>query len=67
MGNLVGLIVGDWLDRQREFENEVSAHFQSGRLKSLETVMDGIDQAVAAFIGIFYGKNLSKMVVKFSM
>lgn len=61
-----GLIVGDWLNRQGEFEKEVGGHFQAGRLKSLETVVDGLDQAVAAFIGLFDGKNVGKMVVKLS-
>jgi len=61
-----GLIVGDWLNRQSEFEKEVGGHFQAGRLKSLETVVDGLDQAVAAFIGLFDGKNVGKMVVKLS-
>ena len=61
-----GLIVGDWLNRQSEFEKEVGGHFQSGRLKSLETVVDGLDQAVAAFIGLFDGKNVGKMVVRVS-
>ena len=61
-----GLIVGDWLNLQSEFEKEVGGHFQAGRLKSLETVVDGLDQAVAAFIGLFDGKNVGKMVVKLS-
>jgi len=61
-----GLIVGDWLDRQSEFEKEVGAYYQAGKLKSLETVMDGIDQAADAFIGLFDGKNVGKMVVKLS-
>ena len=61
-----GLIVGDWLPRQSEFENEVGAQFQAGKLKSLETVVEGIDQAAAAFIGLFGGKNVGKMVVKLS-
>ena len=30
----------------------------------LQTVVEGIDQAVAAFIGLFHGQNLGKMVVK---
>lgn len=55
------------VDRQREFENEVSAQLLADGLKSLETVVDGIDQAVAAFIGIFDSKNLGKMVVQLSM
>jgi len=61
-----GLIVGDWLNRQSQFEKEVSGHFQAGRLKSLETVVDGLDEAVSAFIGLFDGKNVGKMVVKLS-
>jgi NADPH-dependent curcumin reductase CurA len=61
-----GLIVGDWLNRQSEFEKEVGGHFQFSKLKSLETVVDGLDQAVAAFIGLFDGKNVGKMVVKLS-
>lgn len=59
-----GLIVSDWLDRQSEFELHVGAHYQAGRLKSFETFVDGIDQAADAFIGLFEGKNIGKMVVK---
>lgn len=61
-----GLIVGDWLDRQSEFEKEVGAYYQAGKLKSLETVVVGLDQAADAFIGLFDGKNVGKMVVKLS-
>ena len=43
-----------------------AAHYQAGKLKSLETVVVGIDQAVDAFIGLFDGKNVGKMVVKLS-
>lgn len=28
------------------------------------TVVDGIDQAVGAFIGLFHGQNVGRMVVK---
>ncbi|MGL4513369.1 MAG: NADP-dependent oxidoreductase [Lacipirellulaceae bacterium] len=59
-----GLIVSDWLDRQAEFREEVSGYFKAGRLIHKETVVEGIDQAVAAFIGLFHGDNLGKMVVK---
>jgi hypothetical protein len=51
---------------QSEFEKEVGGYFQFSKLKSLETVVDGLDQAVAAFIGLFDGKNVGKMVVKLS-
>ncbi len=59
-----GLIVRDWLDRQAEFQREVGGYFQSGQLKNKETVVAGIDEAVGAFLGLFAGKNIGKMVVK---
>jgi NADPH-dependent curcumin reductase CurA len=59
-----GLLVFDWLDRQAEFEKEVGGYFRSGKLKSKETVAEGIDKAVDAFLGLFQGQNVGKMVVK---
>jgi NADPH-dependent curcumin reductase CurA len=59
-----GLIVGDWLNRQSAFDKEVGGYFRDGKLKNKETVMDGIDHAVDAFLGLFAGKNSGKMVVK---
>jgi hypothetical protein len=59
-----GMIVTDWLDRQGEFEMEISGLFKEGKLKNHETVVKGIDHAVGAFIGLFQGKNVGKMVVE---
>jgi len=59
-----GLIVTDWLDRRSQFEDEVGGYFRAGKLKSKETVVDGIEHAVDAFIGLFQGQNIGKMVVK---
>jgi len=59
-----GMIVRDWLDRQGEFEKEVGGYLQSGKLKNKETVVEGLDQAEEAFIGLFKGQNIGKMVVK---
>jgi len=59
-----GFIVSDWLDRQAAFEKEVGGYFRAGKLKNKETVMEGIDNAVDAFLGLFQGKNLGKMVIK---
>jgi len=61
-----GFIVRDWLDRQGEFEREVGGYLQSEKLKSKETVVEGLDQAEGAFIGLFAGNNIGKMVVKLS-
>ena len=59
-----GLIVSDWLNRQAEFEKEVGGYFKAGKVKHQETVVKGIDNAVGAFIGLFLGQNIGKMVVQ---
>ena len=59
-----GLMVFDWLDRQAEFENEVGGYVKAGKVKHKETVVKGIDQAVGAFLGLFRGQNVGKMVVE---
>ncbi len=59
-----GLIVSDWMNRQAEFAGEVGGYFRAGRLKNQETVVKGIDHAVEAFIGLFEGSNIGKMVVQ---
>jgi hypothetical protein len=59
-----GLIVRDWLDRQGDFENEVGGYFRAGKLKNQETIVEGIDHAVDAFLGLFRGKNTGKMIVR---
>ena len=59
-----GMIVSDSLERRGEFEREVGGYLQSGKLKNKETVVEGLDQAEGAFIGLFKGENFGKMVVK---
>ncbi|OYW77754.1 MAG: NADP-dependent oxidoreductase [Verrucomicrobia bacterium 12-59-8] len=59
-----GLLVCDWLDHQGEFEKEVGGYFKAGTLKHKETVVCGVENAAVAFIGLFSGQNIGKMVVK---
>lgn len=59
-----GLIVGDHFDRRSEFEEEVGNYFQSGKLRNEETIIMGLDRAVNAFLGLFEGENVGKMIVK---
>ena len=59
-----GFIVRDWLDRRAEFEKEVGGYFKAGKVKHEETVVKGIDKVVGAFVGLFQGQNVGKMVVE---
>jgi hypothetical protein len=59
-----GMIVTDSLDRRGDFEKEMGGYLQSGKLKNKETMVEGLDQAEGAFIGLFAGNNIGKMVVK---
>jgi NADPH-dependent curcumin reductase CurA len=59
-----GLLVLDWLNRWAEFQQEAGGHFRTGKLKHKETVVAGIENAVSAFIGLFEGQNLGKMIIK---
>ena len=52
------------VDRQAEFEKEVEGYFKAGKVKHKETVVKGIDQAVGAFLGLFQGRNVGKMVME---
>ena len=58
-----GLMVNDWMSQQAQFEKEVGDYFRSGKLKDRNTSVKGIDEAVGAFLGLFAGHNIGKMVV----
>ena len=59
-----GFIVSDWLGLQAEFEAEAGGYHKAGKVKHKETVVKGIDHAVEAFLGLFHGQNVGKMVVE---
>lgn len=59
-----GFIVSDHGDMREEFLAAMIPWIQQGKIKSRETVVEGIDNAVDAFLGLFSGDNFGKMVVK---
>ena len=61
---LRGFIVRDHEDLRPEFEEQVSGWLRSGELISKQTVVDGLDHAVDAFLGLLSGANLGKMLVR---
>ena len=47
-----------------DFVNEVGALLLAGKIKSRETVIDGLAKAPAAFMGLLKGENFGKLIVK---
>lgn len=63
-GRIEGLLVRDHYDLQQQFVAEVAPWIASGQLKARETVVEGIENNVEAFLGVLRGDNIGKMVVK---
>ena len=61
---LQGFIISDHFDRFGEFAREATAWVADGRLQYRETVVDGIENAPKAFLGLLRGENIGKMLVK---
>jgi NADPH-dependent curcumin reductase CurA len=63
-GRIEGFLVGDHYDLQPEFVEEVGSWVRSGELKYRETVVEGIENNLEAFLGVLRGDNTGKMIVK---
>ena len=61
---LKGFIVSDHFDRLPQFYADVGKWIAEGRITWKETIVDGIENAPNAFIGLFRGENFGKMLVK---
>ena len=61
-----GFIVRDHEDLRPEFEKQVAAWLRTGELVSRQTVLDGLDNAVEALLGLLSGANVGKMLVRLS-
>jgi NADPH-dependent curcumin reductase CurA len=59
-----GFIVSDHLDRFPDFLRDCTQWVASGQLKYREDIVDGLDNAPRAFIGLLRGANFGKLVVK---
>ena len=58
-----GFIVTDFESQRPQFEAEVAPMLASGALQGRETLVHGIENAPAAFLGLFSGGNTGKMLV----
>jgi len=59
-----GFIVSDHYDRFAAFLREVAPLVRDGRIKFREDIVEGLDAAPAALIGLFEGRNFGKLLVR---
>jgi NADPH-dependent curcumin reductase CurA len=61
---LRGFIVSDDAARMPDFLRDVGGWLREGKIHYRETVVEGIERAPEAFIGLLDGRNTGKMLVK---
>ena len=61
---LKGFIVTDFVTEMPDFYREMGGWITSGKIKSRETIRDGIEATPQAFIDLFSGGNTGKMLVR---
>ena len=59
-----GFIISDHIDRTPAFLADMAPWVRDGAVRYRETVVEGIENAPAAFIGLLGGENIGKMLVK---
>ncbi len=59
-----GFLASDQAPHQAEFLAEVLPALADGRLQARETVVEGLENAPTAFLGLLQGANTGKMLVK---
>jgi len=59
-----GFIIFDYNPRFNEFFQDMSAWCREGKIKAREDIVDGLENAPQALIGLLQGKNFGKLVVR---
>ena len=61
---LRGFIVSDFAAQAADFRREVGGWLKEGRIKYREDVVQGLEKAPEAFIGLLIGRNFGKRLIK---
>lgn len=59
-----GFVVYEFADLRAQFLTDMRGWMREGKMKYSETIMDGIENAPAALIGLLQGENTGKMLVQ---
>jgi hypothetical protein len=61
---LRGFINGEFADQRPAFLREVGAWIAEGRVRYREDIVDGLEKAPEAFIGLLEGRNFGKLIIR---
>ena len=61
---LRGFIVWDFAEQEPAFRRDMAQWIREGKVKYREDVVDGLEAAPQAFIGLLKGKNFGKLLVR---
>ena len=61
---LQGFIYTDYLPKLGDFYRDMGGWLATGQVKSRDTVVEGLDKTLDAFLGLFTGANTGKMLVR---
>ena len=59
-----GFIYTDYVAQFPKFYEEMGSWIAAGKVKSRDTIVEGLEQQPEAFMGLFTGKNTGKMLVR---
>ncbi|HEX3700185.1 MAG TPA: NADP-dependent oxidoreductase [Phenylobacterium sp.] len=62
--NIRGFVATDFMHLRPQFETDMRQWLREGRIKWRETVLEGIEQAPQAMVGLMQGQNIGKMLVR---
>lgn len=61
---LQGFIISDHLNRHGQFISDMQQWISDGKISWKDTIVDGIENAPKAFVGLFKGENFGKMLIR---
>ena len=64
--HIQGFIQFDYAHRQADFQRDMAAWVNSGKVRYQEHIVDGLENAVSAFRGLLTGANRGKMLIRAS-
>jgi NADPH-dependent curcumin reductase CurA len=64
--NIRGFIQRDFPEQRPAFYEEMAQWIREGRVKYREDIVDGLENAPQAFIGMLQGRNFGKLIVRVS-